>query len=450
MNSQSVKESSIFKLAWPIFVQMILSMCLGYVDTIMMSRCSETAVGAIGNASQILGFLNLAFSIVSSATGVVVAQYLGARQTDKMNRIYTVAVLFNLVLSIAVCLFVTTFSRPLLKAVHIPPVMLSDADSYMKIVGCFLFTDAIVMVFSQILNCHGKTAVGMFLFFGMNILNIIGNYIFLFGPLAYLNLGVRGVAVSTSISSVVSMIVSFIVFKKIVKGNISFRLLRPFPIDILSKLIKLGIPTAGENISYNIAQIIITAFVNTMGPEATTAKIYCNTLTLFSIVYSNAMAGATSIVVGHSVGDDDYDFAYRRVLKSLSSAMVVSIAIAVANYLLSPWTLRFFSENEQIVAIGREVLFVAIFLELGRCVNLVVIRSMRAAGDVVFPTVLGIVSMWGISVVGAYVFGIAMKRGLCGIWIGMAADEIFRAVVVLVRWKIGTWRGKSVVKKSAA
>ena len=130
--------------------------------------------------------------------------------------------------------------------------------------------------------------------------------------------------------------------------------------------------------------------------------------------------------------------------------MVVSIAIAVANYLLSPWTLRFFSENEQIVAIGREVLFVAIFLELGRCVNLVVIRSMRAAGDVVFPTVLGIVSMWGISVVGAYVFGIAMKRGLCGIWIGMAADEIFRAVVVLVRWKIGTWRGKSVVKKSAA
>ena len=68
----------------------------------------------------------------------------------------------------------------------------------------------------------------------------------------------------------------------------------------------------------------------------------------------------------------------------------------------------------------------------------------------VFPTVLGIVSMGGSSVVGAYMFGIAMKRGLCGIWIGMAADEIFRAVVVLVRWKIGTWRGKSVVKKSAA
>lgn len=448
MEAKTVKELSVFKLAWPLFVQTILSMCMGYADTIMISRCSETAVGAIGNAHQILGFLNLAFSIISSAVGVVVAQYLGAKRTEQMNRIYTVSVLFNLALSVSICFFVTTFSRSLLHAVQIPDVMLEDADSYMKIVGCFLFTDAVVMVFAQILNCHGKTAVGMFLFFGMNVLNIAGNYIFLFGPLSYLNLGVRGVAISTSVNSVIGMIASFAVFKKVIKGSISFRYLHPFPADILAKLIRLGIPTAGENISYNIAQIIITAFVNSMGPEATTAKIYCNTLTLFSLVYSNSMAGATSIIVGHSVGAEDYDFAYRRVMKSLLSAIIVSLSVAVANYLLSPRTLRFFTSDAQIVSIGRKVMFVAVFLEAGRCINLIVIRSMRAAGDVVFPTVLGIVSMWGISVSGAYIFGIVLGYALPGIWLGMAFDEIFRAVVVLIRWKRGTWRGKSVVKKA--
>ena len=66
-------------------------------------------------------------------------------------------------------------------------------------------------------------------------------------------------------------------------------------------------------------------------------------------------------------------------------------------------------------------------------------------GDVVFPTVLGIVSMWGISVVFAWLLGIIFKLGLPGVWCAMAADEIFRAVVVLVRWKMGCWRGKSVV-----
>jgi Na+-driven multidrug efflux pump len=281
----SARNISIFNLAWPIFVQMILSISLGYIDTIMISRCSETAVGAIGNANQIMGFLRLAFSIITSATGVIVAQYIGAKQTEKMNQIYTLSVLFNLVLSVAVCFIITTFSRPLLTAIQIPSIMMEDANSYMKIVGFFLFTDAIVMIFSQVFNCHGKTSVGMFIFFGMNVMNILGNYTFLFGPLSYLNLGVKGVAISTTLSSTLGMIVSYILFRKIIKGKISFKLLKPFPKELLVKLIKLGIPTAGENISYNIAQIIITAFVNTMGPEAINAKIFCNLLTLFSLIY---------------------------------------------------------------------------------------------------------------------------------------------------------------------
>ena len=78
------RNISIFKLAWPIFIQMILSMTLGYIDTIMISHYSQTAVGAIGNANQIMGFLRLAFSIITSATGVIVAQYIGAKQTEKM------------------------------------------------------------------------------------------------------------------------------------------------------------------------------------------------------------------------------------------------------------------------------------------------------------------------------------------------------------------------------
>ena len=90
-------------------------------------------------------------------------------------------------------------------------------------------------------------------------------------------------------------------------------------------------------------------------------------------------------------------------------------------------------------------MFIAFILEFGRCVNLVVIQSMRAAGDVVFPTLLGIGSMWGISVVFAWILGIWFKLGLPGVWIAMASDDFFRAIVVACRWKIGLWRGRSVV-----
>ena len=99
-------KTSLFKLAWPIFCQALLAMCIGYVDSLMLGRYSDTAVGAIGNANQIIGFLTLAFTIISSATGVIVAQYLGAKLTDKISQIYTVSIAFNLVLSGIISLIV--------------------------------------------------------------------------------------------------------------------------------------------------------------------------------------------------------------------------------------------------------------------------------------------------------------------------------------------------------
>lgn len=92
-------------------------------------------------------------------------------------------------------------------------------------------------------------------------------------------------------------------------------------------------------------------------------------------------------------------------------------------------------------------MFICIFLEIGRTANLVIINSMRAAGDVKFPTYLGMASMWGVSVLLGYLFGIVFDFGLVGIWIAMALDEIVRGVVVYIRWKRGTWRGKRIVDK---
>lgn len=442
------KNISVFSLAWPIFFQILLAMALGYVDTAMMSHYSKTAVGALGNANQIMNFLALAFSIVASATGVVSAQYLGAGKMSHMNQIYTLSIAFNLGLSLIVSALIILLRVPLLLAMRVPENMTADAAAYMQITGYSLFAVAITSTFSQIFNCNKNTLLGLVIAIGMNLFNILGNYLFLYGSFSSLNLGIRGVAISTCASRILGMFSGFIFFYVVIKGRISLKYINPFPFSLLKKLIKLGIPTAGENISYNIAQILISAFVNTMGAVPLTAKIFCSILTGFSLVYSNAMAGATAIITGHAIGRDDYDFAYRLVWKSLFIAIIVSVSVAMLNWLLSPHSLKLFTEDENIVSLGSKVMFIAVFLEAGRCVNLVIIRSMRASGDVVFPTLLGICSMWGVSVLFSWFLGIYLKMGLVGVWISMAADEVLRALIVIVRWKLGLWRGKSVVEKS--
>lgn len=435
-------------LAAPVFVQSLLSLLIGYADSLMLTRYSETAVGAVGNANQVLGFLTLAFTIISSATGVIVAQYLGAGETEKISKIYSVSMAFNLTLSVTISIIVFVFSKGLLKIMQLPDELMPDALSYMRIVGGLIFIQALIETFNQILRSNGKVMFGMIVVLVMNILNIFGNYLFLYGPLSFLMSGATGVAVSSVCSRFIGLAIIAFYFHYNIDGNISVKYLKPFPKSILKNLLKLGLPTAGENISYNISQILISAMVNTMGLVTINTKIYCNTLTNFSYLYSISIAMATQIIVGHAVGAGKYDFAYKRVYRSVLPSEIISVAIAAANFLLSPLTLSLFTDNANAIELGQQVMFIALFLEIGRTCNLVIINSMRAAGDVKFPTYLGICSMWGVSVLFSYILGMVFGLGLRGIWIAMAADEILRGIIVLWRWKLGSWKNKSVIGKA--
>lgn len=447
MSETNVRKLSLFKLGWPIFIQCLLSLCLGYIDTIMISNYDEASVGGLGNANQILGFLTLAFTIISSAAGVIIAQYLGAKLKEKLNEIYTVSIFFNLLISGLISFIVFIGCDFMLSIMKVPSVMVPDAKAYMEIVGGFMFIQAMIDVFSQIFRNNGKTKIGMVIAICMNLINIIGNYIFLYGPLKHLDLGVRGVAISTTASRVIALVVAILFFKFKIDGKISIKYLWPFPKEILRKLLKLGLPAAGENISYNIAQLFILMFVNSFDSVIiTNTKNFTTILSNFAYMYSVASAVATSIIVGHSVGANEYDFAYKRVIKSLKKSLVISVAIAITNCLISPLTLSLFTNNHDIIQLSQKVLFICIFLEIGRTANLVIINSLRAAGDVKFPMYLGMASMWGVAVLFSYILGIVLNLGLIGIWIAMAMDEILRGIVVFIRWKKGSWRNKRVVE----
>lgn len=440
----NIKNQSILKLSFPIFISTILTMAVGYIDTIMLSSYDENSVGAIGNANTVMNFITLAFTIISSATGILTAQYLGAKMKEKLNQVYTVSILFNLSLSVIISLVLLIFYNQFLHMLNVPAEMQTDAADYIKIVGGLIFTQSLFTTFGEIFRSNGKTRIGMLLALCMNAINIVGNYCVLFGPLKHLNLGVAGVAYSTSISRIVVVLVCIIYFKFRIDGKISIKCLKPFPMDVLKKLLSLGIPTAGENISYNLSQIVIAAVVNTLGIVAINTRIYCNMLCTIAYVFSLSLAIGTQIVVGHSVGSNDYDFAYKKVLKTLKISMIISVSLAVMNYLFSGFTLKIFSQNSEVITLGSTIMFISIFLEMGRTTNLVVIYSMKASGDVKFPTILGIVSMWGISVLFAFILGITLNMGLVGVWIAMAADEIVRGITVFIRWIKGTWRGKSL------
>ena len=441
------EKTSMLVLAGPIFLELLLNILLSNVDTVMLSNYSQNAVGAVGNANQMMFMFIILFNVISSATGVVVAQYLGAKKTDNMNQIYSLAVIFNLVLGVLLSAIVFFAAGGFMKLLKVDASQVGDAVTYMKIVGVFLFLQAGYNVMVQILRCHGYTRIGMYISLAVNMVNIVGNWLFLYGPLKYLNLGVAGVAISTVTARVIALTVALTIFFRLKIGKISIKELNPFPKKIFVKMLRIGVPSAGENLLYSFYQLILMSFINPMGAAAANAKVYANTLMSFSVVFANAMAQATQIVTGHLVGAGREDAAEKRVIKTLCTALPVSVTIATLNCLICPITLKLFNCDAETMGLVRQILMVGIVLEIGRTTNLVVIGSMKAAGEVLFPVLVGIAIMWGVGVTVGYSCGVLFSLGVAGVFMGTASDECVRGLIALLRWKSGRWKGKTVVKE---
>lgn len=439
------KKTSLFVLTWPIFVELLLQMLVGNMDQFMISRYSETAVAAIGNVNQIMNLLTITFNIISMATTIMVSQYLGSKNYKKVSEVYSVAVFANLAFSGFLGGIIYLFNEPMFKMINMPPELYQDAKTYINIVGGFIFVQAVFMTFGAIFRSNGFMKQTMLISAVINIVNVIGNIIFLNGYLGFPQLGVTGVALSSVISRTIGLILIVIIFMRKLDTRISLKYLRPFPKDTFIGLLKIGVPSGGESISYNIAQMVILTCVNMMGTYAVTTRVYANMLAWFSFLYAAAISSATQIIVGHLVGAKDEDGAHELIIKTLKPTLIISLSVSIIMYLCSGTIFGIFTDNPEIIALGKQIMLIDIALEFGRSVNLVVIRGLQAAGDIKFPVYLGIGSMWGVAALLAYILGIGLGWGLIGVWIAMALDECLRAVIVYIRWKKGSWRGKALV-----
>lgn len=445
------EKTPLLTLAGPMFLELLLNTMLHNVDTVMLSHYDEYAVGAVGNANTIMFMMIIFFNIIATATSVVVAQYLGAKMYDKMNMIYTLAVVVNLVFGIVLSAAFCAANPFIMNFLHVSQEMRPFSMTYIYIVGGGGFLMAVSNVMLQILRCNGYTKIGMWVSFGINIVNIFGNYCFLYGPLKFMKMGVAGVALSTVVArflAVAALITFFYVTKT---GKISLRYLNPFPYRLLGKMIRIGLPSAGENLTYNLYQTTLLSFVNAMGNDAVNARAYCNTIISFAMIFSNACAMSTQIITGHLVGAAKTDEAYKRVFKTLRTSMPITIALACINALLCRYTLRIFTDNLNIIALGQKIMIVDIFVETGRCLNLTFVSSLKAAGAYVFPLIAGILSNWGLGLTTGYAVGVVLGVGVAGIFIGTATDECIRGLIVMYYWYRKKWLGKAVIdKKSTA
>ena len=421
-------------------------MMLGAVDTIMLSQYSDESVAAVGVVNQIVMFAFLIFEVINIGTSVLCSQYLGAKIQKNMVQVVGVALLFNLVVGLLISAILHYGATTLLGWMGLRPELLKYGIGYMQIVGAFAFFQAISFTISASLRSANKAIYPMLVTVLVNIMNIIGNYSLIFGKWGMPALGAEGAAISTSVARGVSMVVLFVILFRKHIPRFPLNYFRPFPWVELKNLLKVGLPSAGENMSYSFSQVVITYFINILENNALATRTYTVNIVMFVYLFAIAMAQGGAISIGHLVGQKKIRTAYLLGKYVMRLSILVSLVLSCVWAASGHFIFSMLTDNQEIIKMGVTIMMVDIIVEIGRAVNIYATNALRSAGDVNFPFYVGVAVQWTVSVGFSYLLGIYWGWGLVGMWCAFLLDENIRALLFVKRWNSMRWAKKGFIK----
>lgn len=442
------KKASILSLGIPIFIQLFLFNLLNSIDVLMINSYNENYVLAMNNASTVINMLNVLLMICSTGVGIVISQYLGAKQKDDAKKAFNNGIIFNFCLSLVLMTILLISQKYLLQLIDCPEEYINDAMLYLSIVSFGMPCSAIVNIIAANLRSNQKPAFMTVIAVISNILNVILNYILIFGKLGIPPLGIKGAAIATLVSQIITLILALVAAPILLKDKIySLK----FSFYHLKKVLLIGLPSALESFCYTISGLFVTAAVNQLTKAEMLARSYINLIMTYIYQFSVAFGQANAILVGHDVGEGKYLQAKKRTYQSYLLCFPILLMVIILLNLFGEDIIYLIVKDQEdyqsVINYATSILSYMFIYETGRCINLIFINSLKASGDVVFPLIGAIISMFIFSSLGSWVLGIWLKLGFLGIFLAQALDECVRAIMMLFRWQNNKWMNKSIIRK---
>ena len=434
-------KRSLLSLTWPIFIDLSLHFATLIINTIMVGMVSVKAVAELTIGNQVFDLALILFNFFNIGVCVVCAQALGANNKRLARRLIHVGLGVNLIIGTIVSIAIFMASGFIVDIMQVPEEIKESSHNYLQILSLSFLPLSICLVGSAILRAHNCTRDAMYVSMLVNIITVIGNTLFLFGYLGVPVMGVEGVAISTVLSRTVGCLVFIPLIIARTNTRIIPRFMFVFRRKIISSILSIGLPGAGENLSWHTQYMFMTGVIASMGAMAlATQGVYFQIVQVL-MLFSISIGMGTELLVAHYTGAMKLDLANKQLIKSVKIGEVVTFLLTFSMPLgTGAFLVSCFTDNAEVLAIASGLFIITVFQEPGRILNIIIINSLRATGDTTFPVIMAVISMWGISVPLGCFLGLYLDWGLVGVWIGFAADEWVRGIAMLLRWKSLAWQ----------
>ncbi len=436
---------ALVRLLVPLVIEQLLAVTIGMADTVMVTSVGEAAVSGISLVDSINILFIQVFSALASGGAIVTAQYLGRQERKNAciaakQLLYATTALAAIIMAVALI-----FHRALLRLIfgNIDPAVMENAIVYFQLSAVSYPFLAVYNAGAALFRSMGNSKVSTLVSFLMNVVNIGGNAVLIYG----FHWGVAGAATASLVSRAMAAVIMLVLIchknnpihiEKVWKPELHF--------DMIRRILKIGVPNGVENGMFQIGKLIVQGLVATFGTSAIAANAIANTIASFINTPGTAIQLGLTTVVGQCVGGRDYEQAvyYTRKLLWLTYGLMGVLNIAV--FLVAGPLVGLFHLSAAAAADARAVLYtftVASILIWPLSFSLP--NALRAAGDARFTMIVSMVSMWVFRIGFSYLLGGAAKMGLMGVWVAMYIDWLGRSIVFTIRFARGKWKELRVI-----
>ncbi len=437
-------EMNIWKLSWPMFTERITGGVVSFADIYFLAQMGDVEASVVGALMPLmmLGFFVL--PCFATAGTSVAAQYLGAGRYKKVSAAYLASLLISVGSGLVYSILLFVLAPYVGMWLGIPVEHNHIAQEYLLyIIPAFVFVGA-RMAYSSILASQTKTRANMVTSIIMNAVNIGLNYCFVTGFWIFPNLGVAGVALSTTIAYALG--VAMHCYLVHMRAHLSIFTVQSFLRirGVMKPIFKVGLPSTIEPFGYCMQNMVVIYSVISLGTNAMSAHLYGMRFIFVDITFSFAMAAAAQVIMSHYIGQGKMDKVRELYAQVLRILVFFAFAVMASCFLFQDQVLSLFTQNSEIKDQAFMVLIFLLFIEPIRSINILGGTALKTVGDGTFSANISMIFMWGIIPV-IFWFN-SLGYGLAGVWTVLLLDESIRAGINLWRWYSNAWSGKIVIE----
>ena len=434
--------SRVLAIMLPALLELLLSHLFTMVDTIMLGRSeiSAVAIAAVGLTNNPTNLVRSILIALNVGTTAGVAWAVGAGDEKSAGQIARNALMLNAIVGAAAAAVVYTFAGPIVTFMGAGADTFEYARQYLQIIAVGMLPLSMIFAITAGLRGVGQTKLPMKYNLIANMLNVVGNYLLIYGKLGLPKMGVAGAALSTTLSQVLGFFLAiYTAFHA--DTPVRMRLDRFWRLRVkwIRRILNVGMTSMLEQLIMQIGFIIFARQVSGLGTLVFAAHQIGLSINGLSWMPGQAFGVAATTLTGQSLGAGEKEKATDFVrlihrMSMISAALIAVLFVAGSQLIASLYT----TDPEVIQLSGGVLKLIALGMP-GICTQLPIAAGLRGARDTKFPLMASMAGIWIFRVMLAPVFIYTLGWGLTGAWMTIVLDQTTRALVVYARFKSGRW-----------